>query len=98
METDELKDIFLSYNKADKKWVLDLAAQIESETIDGTPASRKLSVFRPKWLSMLPNTASPAAFKWSKAATTASNLFPMPWLPCPLSLTTSCLSTTPSAR
>ena len=49
METNELKDIFLSYNKADKKWVHDLAAQIESETLDGTPASRKLCVFLDEW-------------------------------------------------
>jgi hypothetical protein len=41
METNDLKDIFLSYNKADKKWVHDLAARVESETLDGTPASRK---------------------------------------------------------
>jgi hypothetical protein len=39
MENDDLKDIFLSYNKADKKWVHDLAAQIESETLDGKPES-----------------------------------------------------------
>ena len=44
-----MKDIFLSYNKADKKWVHDLAARIESETLDGTPASRRLSVFLDEW-------------------------------------------------
>ena len=49
METDDLKDIFLSYNRADKKWVHALAAQIESETIDGTPGSRKLRVFLDEW-------------------------------------------------
>jgi hypothetical protein len=49
METHELKDIFLSYNKADKKWVHTLAAQIESETLDGTPGTRKLTVFLDEW-------------------------------------------------
>jgi len=49
MQAPELKDIFLSYNKADKKWVHALAAQIESETLDGTPASRKLTVFLDEW-------------------------------------------------
>lgn len=49
MESENLKDIFLSYNKADKKWVLDLATQIESETLDGTPSGRKLSVFLDEW-------------------------------------------------
>jgi hypothetical protein len=44
-----LKDIFLSYNKADKEWVHNLAAQIESETLDGTSASRKLRVFLDEW-------------------------------------------------
>jgi len=49
MENEDLKDIFLSYNKADKKWVHDLAAQIESETLDGTPAGRKMRVFLDEW-------------------------------------------------
>jgi len=49
METDDLKDIFLSYNKADKKWVHHLASQIECETLDGTPTSRKLRVFLDEW-------------------------------------------------
>jgi hypothetical protein len=49
MKADDLKDIFLSYNKADKKWVLDLAAHVESETLDGTSASRRLSVFLDEW-------------------------------------------------
>lgn len=44
-----MKDIILSCNKADKKWVYDLAARIESETLDGTPASRRLSVFLDEW-------------------------------------------------
>lgn len=48
-QPDNLKDIFLSYNKTDKKWVLDLAASIESETLDRTPASRKLRVFLDEW-------------------------------------------------
>jgi hypothetical protein len=49
MGNEDLKDIFLSYNKADKKWVHDLAAQIESETHDGTPGGRRLSVFLDEW-------------------------------------------------
>lgn len=49
MEKDDIKDIFLSYNKADKKWVHALAAQIEAETLDGTPSSRNLSVFLDEW-------------------------------------------------
>lgn len=49
MDTDELKDIFLSYNKVDKNWVHTLAAQIESETLDGTPNTRKLRVFLDEW-------------------------------------------------
>src|SRR4051812_39765806 len=49
IDTSVLKDIFLSYNKADKKWVHDLAAQIESETLDGKPDSRKLRVFLDEW-------------------------------------------------
>ena len=36
-EHNDSKDLFVSYNKTDKKWVHNLAAQIESETIDGTP-------------------------------------------------------------
>jgi hypothetical protein len=49
METTDLKDIFIGYNKADKKWIYTLAAQMESETLDGTPGTRKLSVFLDKW-------------------------------------------------
>ncbi len=45
----ETKDVFLSYNKADKQWVHDLAARIESETLDGTPNTRKLQVFLDEW-------------------------------------------------
>ncbi len=42
-------DIFLSYNRADKAWVEDLAAQIESETIDGLNHSRSLKVWFDEW-------------------------------------------------
>lgn len=42
-------DIFLSYNRADKTWVEDLAAQIESETIDGLVRSRHLKVWFDEW-------------------------------------------------
>src|SRR4051812_43771024 len=49
VDGENQKDVFLCYNKADKKWVLDLAAQIESETLDGTPNSRKVRVFLDEW-------------------------------------------------
>lgn len=49
MQTDTSKDIFLSYNKADKKWVQELAARIEAETLDGTRQSRNLRVFFDEW-------------------------------------------------
>jgi hypothetical protein len=42
-------DVFLSHNGADKDWVEELGAQIEAETIDGLPGSRKLRVFFDKW-------------------------------------------------
>lgn len=45
----EVKDVFLSYNKADKDWTHRLAERIEAETIDGLPSSRKLSVFFAEW-------------------------------------------------
>lgn len=49
MNTDFEYDIFLSHNGSDKEWVERLGEQIESETIDGLPDSRKLRVFFDKW-------------------------------------------------
>lgn len=43
------KDVYLCYNSADIEWVRDLAEQIESETIDGSPSSRPLSAFFDRW-------------------------------------------------
>lgn len=43
------KDAYICYNSADVEWVERLAAHLESETIDGTPNSRKLRVFFDKW-------------------------------------------------
>ncbi len=48
-EPEQCKDVLLSYNRADKKWVHDLAGRIESETLDGTPNTRKLKVFLDEW-------------------------------------------------
>lgn len=48
-EPEHIKDVFLSYNRADKKWVHDLAGRIESETLDATPNTRKLKVFLDEW-------------------------------------------------
>lgn len=45
----ELKDAYLCYNSADLDWVKSLAEQLESETIDGSPNSRRLSVFLDLW-------------------------------------------------
>lgn len=42
-------DVFLCHNGADKNWVRELGAQLESETIDGTPDSRKIRVFFDEW-------------------------------------------------
>lgn len=49
MKDIEEKDVYICYNGADLSWVQSLAEQIESETIDGLPASRTLSVFFDKW-------------------------------------------------
>lgn len=43
------KDVYLCYNSADRQWVESLATQLESETVDGLPGSRKLSVFFDQW-------------------------------------------------
>ena len=45
----EQKDVYICYNGADLDWVTRLAEQIESETIDGNPASRPLTAFFDKW-------------------------------------------------
>jgi hypothetical protein len=45
----ELKDAYLCYNSADRDWVKCLAEQLESETIDGSPNTRRLSVFLDLW-------------------------------------------------
>jgi hypothetical protein len=42
-------DAYICYNSADLSWVQTLAEQLESETIDGNPDSRKLRVFFDKW-------------------------------------------------
>jgi hypothetical protein len=47
--SNEVKDLFLCYNKADKDWTFTLAERIEAETIDGLASSRKLSVFFAEW-------------------------------------------------
>src|SRR6266498_2132405 len=47
--TPELKDAFLCHNKADKAWVRKLGERLESETIDGLPTSRALTVFFDEW-------------------------------------------------
>ena len=50
MNADSQKpDVFISYNKSDADWVENLAARIESETIDGQLTGRKLSVFFAPW-------------------------------------------------
>src|SRR5215469_2702264 len=43
------KDAYICYNKADLAWATKLAEHLESETFDGTPGSRRLSVFFDKW-------------------------------------------------
>lgn len=43
------KDAYICYNSSDLEWVRRLAEQLESETIDGTKDSRKLSVFFDRW-------------------------------------------------
>lgn len=45
----EPKDVYLCYNSADADWVRNLAEQLESETIDGLPGSRRLRVFLDQW-------------------------------------------------
>lgn len=45
----DIIDLFLCHNGADKPWVEKLAAQFESETIDGSPSGRRLKVFFDKW-------------------------------------------------
>lgn len=43
------KDAYICYNSADLEWVLELAQQLESETIDGTSSGRPLKVFFDRW-------------------------------------------------
>lgn len=44
MDKGDPKDVYLCFNTADKDWTRNLAAQLEAETIDGLPTSRKLTV------------------------------------------------------
>lgn len=46
---EEVIDVFLCHNSADKPWVEKLAEHIESETVDGTEEGRPLRVFFDKW-------------------------------------------------
>jgi hypothetical protein len=43
--SNEVKDMFLCHNKADKDWTRRLGERIDAETVDGLPSSRKFSVF-----------------------------------------------------
>jgi len=45
----EFYDLYLCYNRADQPFVFTLAAAVESETIDGLQASRRLKVFLDEW-------------------------------------------------
>lgn len=45
----EEKDAYICYNSNDFAWVKSLAEQLESETIDGSKASRYLQVFFDRW-------------------------------------------------
>ena len=45
----EEKDAYICYNSRDLDWVRRLAEQLESETIDGLPASRQLRIFFDRW-------------------------------------------------
>jgi hypothetical protein len=45
----EIVDVLLCHNAADKDWVRQLGAQIESETFDGTSSGRPLRVFFDEW-------------------------------------------------
>ena len=49
MDEGNQKDVYLCFNTADREWTRNLAAQLESETIDGLPKSRKLTVFFDEW-------------------------------------------------
>src|SRR5690348_9895117 len=42
-------DVFLSHNRADKDWVRELGAQIESETPTGYSVGRNLRVWFDEW-------------------------------------------------
>jgi hypothetical protein len=45
----EDRDAYICYNNADIDWVTRFAEQLESETIDGLPSSRRLQVFFDRW-------------------------------------------------
>lgn len=49
MTIGDQKDAYVCYNGADLDFVRSLAEQIESETIDGSKESRRLTVFFDKW-------------------------------------------------
>jgi len=42
-------DVFLSHNSADKAWVKELAARLESEPLDDSSSSRNIKVFLDVW-------------------------------------------------
>jgi len=48
-ESPPLKDIFVSYNRADEEWTRDLAEKIERETRDGSPDGSNLTAFFAPW-------------------------------------------------
>jgi TIR domain len=48
-EAPQLKDIFVSYNRADEEWARELAGRIERETLDGLPDGPKLTAFFAAW-------------------------------------------------
>jgi hypothetical protein len=45
MQPEQLWDIFLSHNSADKEWVKGLVAQLEAEPLEDKPDSNKIRVF-----------------------------------------------------
>ena len=49
LESPPLKDIFVSYNRADEAWAHDLAERIERETRDDAQDSPKLTAFFAPW-------------------------------------------------
>jgi hypothetical protein len=49
LESPPLKDIFVSYNRADEAWSHVLSERIERETRDGTPDGPRLTAFFAPW-------------------------------------------------